>query len=205
MKRFLSMSYGALVLGGALLTLGSGLSWAQSAGGDSFSVRAGTTAFFVSSLIRLAGATALLVGFSGVAVGQADRAGTFGLVAYLLVVTNLVLQAGFMWADTFLSGAVSAAAPEILNGDVHNARMSAGGFSAWILNTSILVLGIAVLRAHVFGRLAGWAMVVAGGITVLPLPFDGAGYEVIIGLACLTAGVVVVRAPRVQHPEPVLA
>lgn len=205
MKRFLSVGYAALVLGGALLALGSGLTWIQQSGGDPFSQRATTTVFVVGSLLRLLGAIGMLLGFTAIAAGQADRAGRLGLVAYVLVVVNMVLQVGWMWADSFLSGALSRYAPAILDGDVNDARMSAAMMTAWILNTSILLLGVAVLRARVFGRLVGWSLVVAGGITLLPLPVDGPGFEVIIGVACLLAGLGVLRSSPAARLEPALA
>ncbi len=80
--------------------------------------------------------------------------------------------------------------------------MGIGMLTAWLLNTSIALLGIALLRARVYPRTVGIAMLVAGVITALPLPFDGPVYEVIIGLAVLTAGVAA-RRSHATDPAPV--
>ncbi len=187
MDRFIRFAGSTGVVGGLLLGAGAGI---QAGVGGPMSHAAPTTSFAVAAALRLLGVIALLIGITGVYLRASDRAGGFGLVGYTLVVANLVLQAGFMWADLFLSSAVARAAPGILDGTVSDARMSAGGLISWFFNVSFAVLGIALLRSRAYPRAVGWALVVMGLITLVPLPFDGPVYEVIIGVAAITACVV---------------
>jgi hypothetical protein len=59
---------------------------------------------------------------------------------------------------------------------------------AWFLNATFILLGIATLRAKVFGRVVGWSLRAVGVITLVPLPVDGPWFEVLIGLAFAVAG-----------------
>jgi hypothetical protein len=81
--------------------------------------------------------------------------------------------------------------------------------TAWVLNSTFILLGIATLRSRVFAKPVGWALVAMGAVTLVPLPFDGPVYEVLIGAACVVAGVFArrVAAVRVEVVDavPVLA
>jgi hypothetical protein len=110
---------------------------------------------------------------------------------------NMVLQAGWMWADLFLSGALAANAPGVLDGTVMDPRLDAGFLLAWLMNAMFIALGIATLRAGVFARTVGWALIAMGVVTLVPLPFDGPMYEVLIGAACIGAGVTARRVPPI--------
>jgi hypothetical protein len=196
MQRYLSFGYLAAIIGGLLLAIGSAASMPGSSGPFSQQVVTGT--FMVSATLRLAGATAMIVGLTAIYVRTADRAGVFGLIAYALVMVNMVLQAGTMFADLFVTGSLAANAPGVLDGTVDDARLSLAFLLAWALNTTLVLMGIATLRSRVFGRAVGWSLVVMGAITVVPLPVDGPVYEVVIGVACIVAGVFARRAAPVM-------
>jgi hypothetical protein len=186
MTRFLRFGFTAAVLGGLLLALGAG--WSILGSDQPFSDQAGTTAFALSAALRMIGAYLMILGVTAIAVRQADDAGRFGLVAYALVIANMVLQLGWMWSDTFLSGVIADQAPGILDGTIDESRLTAGFLIAWLMNSTFILLGIAVLRAKVFPRTVGWGLVAAGAITVVPLPVDGPVYEIAIGLSFAVAG-----------------
>jgi len=59
-----------------------------------------------------------------------------------------------------------------------------------------VVLAVVLLRSRAYARTTGIALIVAGALTVLPLPIDGMGYEVLIGLAFAVASVAAVRSAR---------
>lgn len=191
MQRFLAVGRVLLVLGGVLLALGAGLQAATTEG--DFSAQATTSTFIVASALRLVAAMALLVGMTAMFLTICDRAGSFGLVAYLLVVATLMLQSGWMFSDLFITGAIAEHAPEILNGEADSARMSAGFLIAWLMNATFILMGIAVLRSRVHSRVVGLCVLGMGVITLIPLPMDGPAYEVVIGALAATAGVVAMR------------
>ena len=195
MQRFLSFGYLALIAGGLLLAAGSALSLTLSE--DAFSVQVTSGTFMVSAGLRLAGAVGMIVGLTAVYVREADRAGRLGLVSYVLVVVNMVLQAGWMWADLFVTGALATGSPGVLDGTVQDPRLDAAFLAAWLMNATFIVLGVATLRARVFRRSVGWALIAAGVVTLIPLPFDGPVYEVIIGVAVAIAGATAHRVPPI--------
>ena len=192
MQRFIHYGYWALAVGGVMLAAGSG--WTATLGGPLSEV-APTTGFTIGASLRLVGAIAIMIGLTAVYTAIADRAGWFGIVAYTLALSNMVLQAGWIWADTFLSGMVAEVAPGILDGETSDGRATAGFMLAWLMNTTLALLGIAVLRARQHRRAVGWGLIVMGAITLVPLPIDGPIYEVIIGLAAAVAGASALR-PR---------
>jgi hypothetical protein len=196
MQRFLSFGYLSVIVGGLLLALGSALSLTVTV--EPFSAKAATGVFVVSSVLRLLGAMALIVGITAVYVRESDVAGRLGLAAYVLVIGNLVLQAGWMWSDTFVAGTLATNAPGVLDGTVEDPRLTAGFLIAWFMNAAFILLGIATLRARVFARTVGWAFVAIGVVTLVPLPFDGPVYEVLIGSACVVAGVFARRPTKDQ-------
>jgi hypothetical protein len=187
MQRYLSFGYLAAIIGGLLLALGNVVAVPGSS--TPFSAQVLTAPFVVSAALRLAGVTLMMVGLTAIYVRMSDRAGAFGLVAYALVMVNLVLQAGTMFADLFVTGALAANAPAVLDGAVDDSRLSMAFLLAWVFNTTLVLLGIATLRARVFSKVVGWSFIVMGAITVVPLPVDGPVYEIVIGAACVLAGV----------------
>ena len=117
---------------------------------------------------------------------QADRAGRLGLVAIVACMANMALQAGWMFCDLFAAPSFAHAAPEVLNNP--SGPLTVGFMAAWLANISFVLLGIATLRARVLPKTAGFALIAAGAITLVPLPADGPVYEVIIGIAFAIAG-----------------
>lgn len=202
MERFLRVGRIALIVGGLLLTAGAGLQ-AVTSGGAPFSVQVTTSAFAVSTTLRLVGVIAMVVGLTALYLPAADRAGWLGLVGYVLVVTNLVLQAGWVWADLFITGTLATNAPGILDGTVDDGRMGIGFMLAWLFNAAFILLGVALLRARTYPRSVGVAVVAMGAITLVPLPFDGPVYEVIIGALATMAGVLAVRSVAGAQATPV--
>jgi hypothetical protein len=186
MSRFLSYGYVAATGGGLLLVLGAAL--ALTGVNEPFSAQVVTTGFVVSSAIRLVAAVGMIIGLTAIFLRAVEAAGRLGLVAYTLVIANMILQAGWMWSDLFLTGALAENAPGLLDGELQDTRMTLGFLSAWLLNTSFALLGIAVLRSRVHPRVVGLGLVAMGAITLIPLPVDGPAYEMVIGLALAVAG-----------------
>lgn len=201
MHRFLLFGYASLVVGGLLLAAGAGL---HATLGSPLSAIAVTPAFAISAALRLAGATGMIVGMTAITAAASLRGGRLALAAGVLVTANLVLQAGWMWADLFLSHAVAGSAPGVLDGTIDDPRLSIGFLTAWLMNVSFAFLGLVVLRTRSHRRLAGWGLVLMGVITLIPLPVDGPIYEVVIGLVCAMVGVAArtpITARTPSHPE----
>jgi len=197
MDRFTRAGTVAAILGGLLLAVGSFLRLLPPHY-EHFSDEAVTGAFAVSSALRFAGAILMTWGLVAIYLRQADQAGRLGLVAVVACLANMALQGGWMFADLFVAPTFAGSAAEILNADSPG-RLAAAGMAAWLANTSFVLLGVASLRARVLPKVCGIALLVAGAVTLVPLPADGPAYELIIGIAFAVAGV---RAFGVPAPVP---
>ena len=72
--------------------------------------------------------------------------------------------------------------------------MGVGFMLAWLFNATFIVLGVALLRSSTYPRGVGVAVIVMGIITLLPMPFDGPVYEIIIGSMAALAGILAMRS-----------
>lgn len=195
MDRFIRSGTWAAALGGLLLAIGAGVTLVFGQGWLS-----DTTT--VSSGLRLTGAVLMTWGLIALYLRQADAAGRLGVVAVIACLVNLMLQAGWMFADLFIAPSVESLSPGLLDGPTPT-RLGLGFMIAWLANTSFLLLAVATLRARVLPRTCAVALAAAGVITLIPLPFDGPAYEVVIGLAFTAAALTVM--PTSVRPDPELA
>jgi hypothetical protein len=195
MDRFIRAAIIAAVAGGLLLAVGAFLPLLPP-DYEHFSAEVVTARFAVSSALRLTGAILMIWGLMGIYLPQAERAGRLGLLAVVACLANLVLQSGWMFTDLFVASAFATTAPHILDGDTPP-RLAAAFMTAWFANTSFILLGIASLRARVLPKISSIALIVVGGVTLLPLPVDGPAFEVVIGIAFAVAGL---RAFPRRHP-----
>jgi hypothetical protein len=198
MHRYIRFALAAGIVGGLLLAAGSVVALATG-GGNPMSARAVTTAFAVAAALELLGTMALLIGVGGIVAAAAPRGGRFLFVAYAAAVGALSLNMGWMWADLFLSDTVARVAPGVLDGtdDAVVGRLGIGMLVAWLANIGFLLLAVAVGRSHALPRATWVALTVAGVVTLVPLPIDGAGYNVVIGLALATSAATALRSPSV--------
>lgn len=193
MNRYLNYSFAVGALGSVLLVVGNLVQ--LTVPGDKFSEQVLTTTWFVSSAIRLIGAALMIVGFGALIAGQARKSGWFALATYSLAVINMVLQAGWMFADTFIVRTLGEHAPAVIDGQSSPPLMNLGFMLAWFLNATLMLFAIALWRTKYYRTLVWVGVLVAGLITIIPLPVDGPIYEVIIGVALATA-FIAARRPR---------
>lgn len=113
---------------------------------------------------------------------------------------NLVLQAGWMFSDLFVAPVLADVAPQILDGDTPS-RLGIGFMLAWLANTSLVLLGFAVLRTRSLPLPVGWGLIVAGAVTLVPLPVDGPIYEIVIGVALVVAAAAARRTASVRAQD----
>lgn len=187
MDRFIRFGLVAGLAGGLLLALGSGVSVAT-AGGHPLSVQTTTSAFVLGSALRLLGAIGMLLGISGLVALCAERGRTFLMTAYALAVGGLALNLGWIWSDLFISDTFAKVAPGVLDSTTaQGTRLDSGALGAWIANVTLVILAVAVARTRTVRRGSWLALVAAGIVTLVPLPFDGPVYEVLIGIAFAAA------------------
>lgn len=185
MERFIRGGIAAAILGGLLLAAGASL-MTVSTGHQQFSNQVLTSMFTVSATLRFTGAILMTWGTVSLYLAQADRAGRLGLIAVVACLANMALQTGWIFCDLFAAPSFAHAAPGVLNNP--SGPLIAGFLAAWLANVSFILLGIATLRARILPKTSGLALIIAGAITLIPLPADGSIYEVIIGIAFAAAG-----------------
>jgi hypothetical protein len=103
------------------------------------------------------------IGLPGMYLRQAGRAGVLGLVGFILVFFDFLLAGAFFTLQVTVFPLLAQVAPKLLEGE-----FLPGGMFLLLLVFSLLdmigaiVLGIATIRAHVFPRLAGVLLIMAG-------------------------------------------
>ena len=127
----------ALLIGGVLAIIGSLLE-APSA--------PGTPLWIPGTWLSLGGSLLIILGWPGLYLGQADKAGRLGLLGFVLtLVALLIVGIGFGTIDTFVSQVLAeeGSMPALLGFEL------LGGL---LIVVGPLLFGIATLRASVFPR-----------------------------------------------------
>jgi hypothetical protein len=139
---------------------------------------AATTApYAIVFLLYLISTALVLPGLVGLYVNQSHPAGILGLVGFLLAFLGTVLLAGAVWFQLFITPALAAEAPELLEVEL--------GLPGFILTSSLgvvgwVLFGVATLRAGVYPRWAGVLLIVGGALTFWPLPLAGIIFSVAV-------------------------
>jgi hypothetical protein len=127
-----------------------------------------TSAYTVSSGLRLLSIILLLWGLIGIYGPQSRAAGSFGLWAFVVVFLGTALIAGNTWAEVFVWPTLAQVAPDMLSGagfaTEASSYMSAG------LTLSFPLFGIGLI---LFGAVTFWAGVYprwVAGLLIIGIP-----------------------------------
>ncbi len=153
------------------------------------SVAATSNAWFVTSLLGVIGLLLTLVGLVGLYARQAEKAGTLGLIAFLVTFSGTALVYAWIWMETFVFPLLAQAAPRALD---HPEQYSSPALLVSALLGPLLLLvgwllfGLASLRAGVLPRWAAVLVMVGAAVTlVLGLVGVGVPFGNNNTLACL--------------------
>jgi hypothetical protein len=140
------------------------------------------------TLVIVIGLLLFVIGLPGMYLRQAERAGVLGLVGFILVFFGSLLAGAFFTLRVTVFPLLAQVAPKLLEGEI-----LPGGMFLLLLVFSLLdmigaiLLGIAIMRAHVFPRLAGVLLIIAGIGMLLaffsPIPLILAIIETISSIA----------------------
>ena len=159
----------AAMVGGAILAVHSLAHWALYGSPFDLVEVAQKPDWILLNVLLLAGMILLLLGLVGLHERQAQRAGLFGLIAFLVLFVGFALRTGLVVAEVFLVPSVARQAPDVLT--VEEPPLEFGLFFLVEMATKIgglLLFGIATIRARVFPAAAGYVLV--GGIVVSAIP-----------------------------------
>ncbi|MBV9175089.1 MAG: hypothetical protein JOZ81_33970 [Chloroflexi bacterium] len=120
-----------------------------------------------------------VVGITGLYARQAEKAGLFGLVAFLVLATSWTLQSAFVFTEAFVLPPLAATAPEFVDGALgisygHMGNVNLGALpTIYSLGVGItymlggLLFGIATFRAGILPRVPAGLLAIAALLTPL--------------------------------------
>jgi hypothetical protein len=139
-----------------------------------------TTAYHVSSWLRLLSIVLLLWALIGVYGPQSRAAGTFGLWAFVVVFLGTALIAANTWAEVFVYPTLAQVAPNAWSGSV----MEVSSYLALGLTLSfplfgigMILFGVATFRAGVYPRWAAVLLIISIPVTMFLDPTAGTFQE----------------------------
>jgi hypothetical protein len=139
------------------------------------SVTATTNAWLILSILALVGVVLILLGLLGFYASQAERAGTLGLVAFLVAFIGTAMLFGFAWAGTFVVPDLAQAVPEFLNTSGAGMLMLGVMFTFVLFVLGWLLFALASLQTRVLPRGAAVLLMVGAMLSLilsfLELPF----------------------------------
>lgn len=136
------------------------------------------------ALVSLIGSLLFIIGLPGMYLRQAGRASVLGLVGFILVFFDFLLQGAFATLQATTLPLLAQVAPKLLEGET-----LPGSMFLLVLVFSLLdmigaiLLGIATIRAHVFPRWTGVLLIIAGIGAGLLFAFPGAIIEIVSSIA----------------------
>src|ERR671912_960081 len=161
MSRFVRMGAWAAMVSGLALVVSFVMEWLvvphERLGSDAFL----TSAYTVSSGLRLLSLVLLLWGLIGIYGPQSRAAGTFGLWAFVVVFLGTALSVGNTWAEVFVWPTFAQVAPGMVPGGF---TTEAASYMARGLTLSFPLFGLGLI---LFGAATFWARVYPRWIAVL--------------------------------------
>ena len=147
--------------------------------------------FVIAQIAYFIGFCVLLVALVATYEREANRAGTFGLIAFLTAAVGTMFLAGDHWFDTFAGPWIIEIAPEAAA--TPSGFLVTGALASYALFAiGWVMFGLASARARVFPLAISLAIVLGGAIGFFALmPPFGIG----IGFAMLALGAWLARTP----------
>ncbi|MEJ7816106.1 MAG: hypothetical protein WKF53_13110 [Rubrobacter sp.] len=154
-----------------------------------------TSAYTVSSGLRLLSIVLLLWGLIGIYGRQSRAAGTLGLWAFVVVFLGTALIVGNTWAEVFVWPTLAQVAPNMLSVPVFTTEassyMSTGlSLSFPLFGIGLILFGVATFIARVYPRWVAVLLIVSIPVTMFLDPTAGSFQEsigqILLGIAVAT-------------------
>jgi hypothetical protein len=137
-----------------------------------------TTAWAVITSLKFAMCVLFVIGITGLYARQAEKAGLFGLIAFVVLGLSWTLQSAFVFAEAFILPPLAATAPEFVDALLgisygHTGEVNLGALPALFSVVGIaymlggLLFGIATFRAGILPRVAAGLLAIAATLTPL--------------------------------------
>lgn len=189
------LSGGTLIAGSLLILLGSIVGAILFPGHSSTPAQVLGSSWPLVMLMTLIGSLLFVIGLPGMYLRQAERAGALGLIGFILIFFDLLLQgAVFSSVQIVVLPLLAQKAPQLLGGN----GLPFSAFLILLVSGLMqiiggILLGIATMRAHVFPRWTG-VLLLASGIafllTIPPLPSPIGDSIEVISFAALAGALI---------------
>ena len=138
-----------------------------------------TTAWAIITSLKFAMSVLFVVGITGLYARQAEKAGLFGLLAFLVLATSWTLQTPFVFTEAFVLPPLAATAPAFVDAALGISYGHTGGVNLGVLPTLYsvgvgitymlggLLFGIATFRAGILPRVPAALLALAATLTPL--------------------------------------
>jgi hypothetical protein len=160
-----------------------------------------TSAYTVSSGLRLLSIVLLLWGLIGIYGRQSRASGTFGLWAFAVVFLGTALVAGNTWAEVFVWPTLAQVAPDMVPGGFTtqaSSYMSTGlNLSFPLFGIGLVLFGVATFIAGVYPRWLAVLLIISIPVTMFLDPTAGTFQEsigqILLGIAVAALGFYALR------------
>ncbi len=137
-----------------------------------------TSAWAVITSLKFVMSILFVVGITGLYARQAEKAGVFGLVAFLVLATSWTLQTAFVFGEAFILPPLAAMSPQFADALIGISYGHTGGVNLGVLPALYsvvgiaymlggLLFGIATFRAGILPRVPATLLAVAATLTPL--------------------------------------
>jgi hypothetical protein len=159
-----------------------------------------TSAYTVSSGLRLLSLVLLVWALIGIYGPQARAAGTFGLWAFVVVFLGTALSVGNTWAEVFVYPTLAQVAPNTMSGSIMevSSYLARGlTLSFPLFGLGLILFGAATFWARVYPRWIAVLLIISIPVTMFLDPTPGSFQEsigqILLGIAVATLGFYALR------------
>jgi hypothetical protein len=164
----------AAVVGGGLFAV-LGVAESLLFGNQPYSEAAATGVWMVVQGAYIVAAVLVNLGLVGLYLNQAQKAGTLGLIAFLVTFTGGIMAAGATWSEAFFGAWLVRAAPELLDAEPAGIVVAGALLSFVLFALGWFLFGLVSLRAEVLPRGAAILLMIGAAlfavIGAMELPF----------------------------------
>jgi hypothetical protein len=113
--------------------------------------------------------TVVLIGFGlvGLYARQAQRAGTLGLIAFVVTFIGVLLATGSVWSEAFLGPWLARTAPDLLDSGAADSMFFAFWLSYILFSLGWFLFGLASLRAGGLSRGAAILLMIGAPLPIV--------------------------------------
>jgi hypothetical protein len=147
-----------------------------------------TSSWFIVQILGLVALALITLGLVGLYVCQAQRAGTLGLIAFVIAFAGMLMVFGLSWGEPFLGPLVAEQAPGLLSMEPSGALAVGSILSIALFALGWLLFGLASLRARVLPRGAAVLVIVGSLLSFILTSLDLPLWSVVLGAALVWMG-----------------